>query len=137
MPLLPFPHESFTLRVALPAAKLRRHPRVWRPKTRLKKGSFSYSLDSSSGVIDGIQDQVHLSGEMAMDEIESRQEVNESSAIKQALAYGIDITLLIENLRRSPTERLRRHHAMLEFVEELRRAGERRKEIVTASGRDG
>ena len=40
----------------------------------------------------------------------------ESSAIKRAEEYGIDLTLLVENLRRTPTERLRRHQAMLEFV---------------------
>ena len=60
----------------------------------------------------------------------------ESSAIKRAEEYGTDITLLIENLRRSPTERLRRHQAMLEFIAELRRAGRRKREAA-ATDRDG
>lgn len=60
----------------------------------------------------------------------------ESSAIARAQEYGIDLTLLIENLRRSPTERLRRHQAMLEFVEEVRRAAQQKQEGATA-GRNG
>ncbi len=66
-----------------------------------------------------------------------RRPLAESSAIKRAEEYGIDITLLIENLRRPPTERLQRHQAMLEFVEELRRAGQKKQASVTAAGRDG
>lgn len=61
----------------------------------------------------------------------------ESPALKRAEEYGIDITLLIENLRRSPTERLRQHQAMLEFVEELRRAGQKTREDTPAHGQDG
>ena len=61
----------------------------------------------------------------------------EPSAIKQAEEYGVDISLLIENLRRSPTERLRRHQAMLEFVAELRRAGQKKRGGGTTPGRDG
>jgi len=36
---------------------------------------------------------------------------------------GIDVTLIDENLRRSVDERLRNLQQMLEFAEELRRAG--------------
>ncbi|MBI4610008.1 MAG: hypothetical protein HY726_13485 [Candidatus Rokubacteria bacterium] len=55
----------------------------------------------------------------------------------KAEEYGIDITLLVENLRRSPTERLRRHQMMLEFVEELRRAAQKKREGAVAVERDG
>lgn len=41
-------------------------------------------------------------------------------AVKQAIEYGIDVTLLIENLRRTPTERLRRHQQVLESMIALR-----------------
>jgi hypothetical protein len=38
------------------------------------------------------------------------------SAVERALAFGIDITLLIENLRYSPTERVQQAQAMLDAV---------------------
>ena len=38
------------------------------------------------------------------------------SAVERAIAFGIDITLLIENLRYSPTERVQRAQAMLDSV---------------------
>ncbi len=38
------------------------------------------------------------------------------SAVERAAAFGVDITLLIENLRYSPTERVRRAQAMLDAV---------------------
>jgi hypothetical protein len=37
---------------------------------------------------------------------------------------GIDLSLIRENLRKSPAERLLAHQQMLEFVEEVRAAGE-------------
>jgi len=39
-----------------------------------------------------------------------------TSAIERAIAFGVDITLLIENLRLTPTERLRRAQQMLDAV---------------------
>ncbi len=38
------------------------------------------------------------------------------SAVERAIAFGIDVTLLIENLRLTPTERVLRGQAMLESV---------------------
>ena len=38
------------------------------------------------------------------------------SAIERAIAFGIDITLLIENLRLTPTERVIRAQQMLDSV---------------------
>jgi hypothetical protein len=38
------------------------------------------------------------------------------SAVERAIAFGIDITLLIENLRLTPTERVQRAQQMLEAV---------------------
>jgi hypothetical protein len=47
-------------------------------------------------------------------------------AVERAAAYGVDTTLLIENLRQPPTERLRRGEQALQsvvaFQEEARRA---------------
>ena len=38
------------------------------------------------------------------------------SAVERAIAFGVDITLLIENLRLTPTERVLRGQAMLDSV---------------------
>ncbi len=38
------------------------------------------------------------------------------SAVERAIAFGIDVTLLIENLRLTPTERVLRGQAMLDSV---------------------
>jgi len=47
------------------------------------------------------------------------------------MAFGVDVTLLIENLRYSPTERLRRGEQVLAsvvaFKEEVQRARQRQK----------
>lgn len=44
-------------------------------------------------------------------------------ALVEAYKAGIDRTLLVENLRRSPEERLRNLMALQRFAIELRRAG--------------
>lgn len=52
-------------------------------------------------------------------------ETKEKDAIQEAIDYGIDVTLLYETLKRTPTERIERNRMMAEFAEELRKAGER------------
>jgi phage baseplate assembly protein W len=47
------------------------------------------------------------------------------SRLAAAKEYGIDLTLLLESLARTPTERARRLMAAAASVEELRRAGQR------------
>ena len=42
--------------------------------------------------------------------------------IERAIWYGIDLTLLKENLRRTPTERLERHRQALLAAEAIRKA---------------
>jgi hypothetical protein len=53
-------------------------------------------------------------------------------ALQQAIAFGVDITLLIETLRLTPTERLRRGEQMLRatvaFMVETQQARQRLKE---------
>jgi hypothetical protein len=51
--------------------------------------------------------------------------------IERAIWYGIDLTLLRENLRRTPTERLERHRHALEAVEAIRKAARERKVRTT------
>lgn len=49
-----------------------------------------------------------------------------TSAVERAIAFGVDITLLVENLRLTPTERLRRGERILKslvaFKKEVERA---------------
>jgi hypothetical protein len=42
--------------------------------------------------------------------------------IMAAIDYGIDISMLIDNIRRSPAERIRRHQIALNTVKSLRKA---------------
>jgi len=53
--------------------------------------------------------------------------------IERAIWYGIDLTLLRENLRRTPTERLERHRHALEAVEAIRKAARERRIRKTAT----
>ena len=43
-------------------------------------------------------------------------EPSSPSAVERAIAFGVDITLLIENLRLTPTERVQRAQQMLDSV---------------------
>ena len=42
--------------------------------------------------------------------------------LKAAIDYGIDISMLLENLKRTPAERIRRHQIALNTVKKLRKA---------------
>ncbi len=44
----------------------------------------------------------------------------------RAKEYGLDLTLLYENLKRTPTERIENFVRWLEFVDELRRSKQRK-----------
>ena len=46
-------------------------------------------------------------------------------ALKKAQEHGIDLTLLYEHLSWTPTERIEKHLQMLEFANELRKAGQK------------
>jgi hypothetical protein len=48
------------------------------------------------------------------------------SKLAAAKEYGIDLTLLVENLSSTPTERLRNAQGAARFMQELRRAGKKR-----------
>ena len=41
---------------------------------------------------------------------------SDSTAVRRAVEFGIDLTLLIENLKYTPTERVRRSQRSLESV---------------------
>jgi queuine/archaeosine tRNA-ribosyltransferase len=57
-------------------------------------------------------------GKNKTDQIHLEQE----DAIRAAQEYGIDVAMLLDNLKRSPAERIRRHQIALETVEQLRKA---------------
>jgi hypothetical protein len=42
--------------------------------------------------------------------------------VQAAIAYGIDVSMLIDNLGRSVTDRIRRHQIALNTAEKLRKA---------------
>lgn len=42
--------------------------------------------------------------------------------IQAAIDYGIDISMLKDNVKRTPAERIRRHQIALETAEKLRKA---------------
>lgn len=46
----------------------------------------------------------------------------QADEIQAAAEYGIDISMLIDNIRRSPAERIRRHQIALNTVKSLRKA---------------
>ena len=50
------------------------------------------------------------------------------SLIAEAANCGVDLSLLIENLRRTPAERVRRMHDLIASMEEVRGAARRRSE---------
>ena len=45
----------------------------------------------------------------------------EKSAIQRAREFGIDLTLLLENLRLTPTERLRKAQRVMDSLDSFRR----------------
>jgi hypothetical protein len=52
----------------------------------------------------------------------SNKHFSRADAIQAATDYGINISMLIDNLKRSPEERIRRHQIALNTVKALRKA---------------
>ena len=48
--------------------------------------------------------------------------LQQEDEVQAAIDYGIDISMLIDNIRRNHAERIRRHQIALNAVEKLRRA---------------
>ena len=53
---------------------------------------------------------------MISDLPQNQSERTEPDAIQRAIEYGVDITLLLENLKLAPSERLRKAQAALDSV---------------------
>jgi hypothetical protein len=54
-----------------------------------------------------------------------KQNISEerTDSIQKAIEFGIDVSLLYERLKLTFTERIEKHQQIIEFVEELKRAG--------------
>jgi hypothetical protein len=52
----------------------------------------------------------------------SKSKSRQATEIQAAIDYGIDVSMLIGNINRSCTERIRRHQIALNTVEKLRKA---------------
>ncbi len=59
-------------------------------------------------------------------EMVKSQAMNVDEVLARAESVGIDLSLLREALRLTPTERLRRHEQALALAEAFRRAGEKK-----------
>jgi hypothetical protein len=46
----------------------------------------------------------------------------QADPIQAAIEYGIDVSMLVDNLHRSVTERIRRHQVALNMTKKLRKA---------------
>jgi hypothetical protein len=65
-----------------------------------------------------------------MKSIKTKMLVDREDALQKAEEFGIDLSILIENLRLTPTERLEKLRARLLFSEEIARAREKMKSGV-------
>jgi hypothetical protein len=74
-------------------------------------------------------------GELARAE-ERLRHPRPGSRIEEAQRFGIDLTLLIENLRLSPAERVREMHDAVVAAEQVRGAARRRNEQMQGSQGD-
>ncbi|MHC4680431.1 MAG: hypothetical protein ACYTEK_17220 [Planctomycetota bacterium] len=52
----------------------------------------------------------------------AESESSQPDPVQAAIDYGIDVSMLVDNLRRSVTERVRRHQIALNTAEKLRKA---------------
>ncbi len=52
----------------------------------------------------------------------SVKDIEQIAEIRAAIEYGIEVTMLRDNIRRSPAERIRRHQIALATVEQLQKA---------------
>lgn len=50
----------------------------------------------------------------------------QASVHEKAVAYGIDVSLIRSNLRRTPAQRLRQHDQTLTMIEKLHKAMDRK-----------
>ena len=59
---------------------------------------------------------------MAISEKQKLQNLTKIPEVQAAIEHGIDISMLIDNLKRTPAERIRRHQNALNMAQKLRKA---------------
>ncbi len=60
--------------------------------------------------------------EKAKKTAQSEKNGKQTDAIQAASEYGIDVSILKDNLKRTPAERIKRHQIALNTVEKLKKA---------------
>jgi hypothetical protein len=60
--------------------------------------------------------------EKAKKKVKQRDQSRQADPLMAAADYGIDVSMLADNLQRSVTERIRRHQIALNTAEKLRKA---------------
>jgi len=74
-------------------------------------------------VADSNQDKIMRNYSLKIKQSEHRKtNKRQPNEVRAAIDYGIDVSMLIENLKRTPAERIKRHQIALETVEKLRKA---------------
>lgn len=51
-----------------------------------------------------------------------KRQAQQSDPFQEAIDYGIDVQMLIDNLKRTPSQRVRRHQIALDTVKMLQKA---------------
>lgn len=51
--------------------------------------------------------------------------VHQTDEIRAAIDYGIDISMLMDNIKRTPAERIRRHRMALDSVIKMQKAAKK------------
>ena len=59
---------------------------------------------------------------MAISEKQKLQSLTQIPEVQAAIEHGVDIQMLIDNLNRTPAERIRRHQNALNMAQKLRKA---------------
>jgi hypothetical protein len=65
---------------------------------------------------------IQVMAEKSNKNVNHRNKSRRSDPVRIAADYGIDVSMLADNLKRSVTERIRRHQIALNTAEKLRKA---------------
>ena len=54
--------------------------------------------------------------------VKGKNAARQTDPVQAAIDYGIDVSMIVDNLRRSVTDRIKRHQIALDTVEKLQKA---------------
>jgi len=89
--------------------------RLWWIKTLCDPQGFFIEWPHTKGYDDCVT-------KMRKQKSEISRTLQQTDEVKAAIDYGIDVSMLIDNIKRSPAERIRRHQIALNTAQKLRRA---------------